>query len=55
MKQIQRQVREKLIQRLVKRFGSLEGAREATAKNQRRLIGIIIEDAARGTVTPLLQ
>ena len=55
IKQIQSQVREKLIQKLAGRFGSLEAAHQATSENKRRLIGIIIKDAARGTVTPLMQ
>jgi hypothetical protein len=55
LKQIQREVREKLIYQLQERFGSLEEARRSVSSNQRRLIKIIMDDAARGRVTPLMQ
>jgi hypothetical protein len=54
LKQIQTKVRDRLIKRLKELFGSLESALDRVAPNQKRLIKIIMDDAARGRVTPLM-
>ncbi len=51
---IREQVRENLIKELKRRFGSLEEAADAVSSNQRRLIKIIMDDIARGRLTPLM-
>lgn len=55
LKQIQAQVRERLIKRLNEIFGSLEGALDHVPPNQKRLIKIVLYDVAHGTTTPLMK